>query len=95
VSGPFDTSQDAYDDAEALRGLLEAVNRSGARGDVWRGERAKVRTAYLLGVLDAAGVELRAYDRRIVDWVAGWDVETMQVIADWITRASRQATPQQ
>lgn len=88
MSGPYETGNDAYDDAAGLRELLEAVNRSGARGEEWRSERAKARTGYLLGVLEAAGVELGAYDRHTAEWIAGWEIETIQVIAGWIERAS-------
>jgi hypothetical protein len=45
----------------------------------------------LVGVL--AGVELGAWDRRIVDWLAGWDAMTVLTIASWIARAGeREAT---
>lgn len=40
-----------------------------------------------------AGVELGAWDRRILDWLAGWDTTTVLTIASWIARASeRQVT---
>jgi hypothetical protein len=39
----------------------------------------------LVGVL--AGVELGAWDRRILDWLAGWDTTTVLTIASWIARA--------
>lgn len=48
----------------------------------------------LLDTLNAAGVALGAYDRRIVDWLAGLDTQTCVVIADLITRAAlRTETP--
>jgi hypothetical protein len=37
-----------------------------------------------------AGVELGAYDKRIVEWLAGWEPSTVAVVCGWITRA-RQA----
>jgi hypothetical protein len=40
----------------------------------------------LAGVL--AGMELGAWDRRILDWLAGWDTTTVLTIASWIVRAS-------
>ena len=46
--------------------------------------------ADLAGVL--AGVELGAWDRRIVDWLAGWDACTVLTIASWVAR-SRAAGP--
>jgi hypothetical protein len=45
----------------------------------------------LVGVLE--GVEPGAWDRRIVDWLAGWDTSTVLTIASWIARAGeREAT---
>jgi len=41
--------------------------------------------ARLLGALD--GVELGAYDRRIVEWLIGWEPSTVAVIAGWVMRA--------
>ncbi|MET8982061.1 hypothetical protein ABZX85_41360 [Streptomyces sp. NPDC004539] len=46
----------------------------------------------LLAELDRAGVELGAYDRLIVDWIAGWDYPTVATIASLIRRAGH--TPQ-
>lgn len=34
-----------------------------------------------------AGVELGAWDQRMVAWLAGWDAATVLTIASWITRA--------
>ena len=42
----------------------------------------------LTGALTAAGVELGAYDERIVSWLAGWEDSICAVIAGWITRAA-------
>jgi len=44
----------------------------------------------LAGVL--AGVELGAWDRRILDWLAGWDASTVLTVASLIAR-SRAAGP--
>lgn len=33
------------------------------------------------------GVELGAWDERIVDWLAGWDSCTVLTIASWLVRA--------
>ena len=51
-----------------------------------RAEQAEM----LAGVL--AGVELGAWDRRIVDWLAGWDASTVVTVASLIAR-SRAAGP--
>jgi hypothetical protein len=39
----------------------------------------------LLGVL--SGVELGAWDRRMVEWLAGWDAAAVLTVASWIARA--------
>ncbi|HYS36664.1 MAG TPA: hypothetical protein VEO01_13650 [Pseudonocardiaceae bacterium] len=41
--------------------------------------------AAMLESLD--GVELGAYDRRIIEWLAGWDIATVGTIASLIYRA--------
>ena len=40
--------------------------------------------AQLLEALD--GVELGAYDRRVVEWLAGWDVPTVAVVVSLFHR---------
>lgn len=44
----------------------------------------------LLQALD--GVELGAYDRRIVDWIGGWDVPTVAVVVSLLHRARAAST---
>jgi hypothetical protein len=39
-----------------------------------------------------AGVELGAWDRRILAWLAGWDAATVVTVASWVAR-SRAAGP--
>ncbi|MFG2145526.1 hypothetical protein ACGFRG_15185 [Streptomyces sp. NPDC048696] len=36
-----------------------------------------------------AGVELGAYDRRIIEWLAGWDSPTVATIASLVLRARK------
>jgi hypothetical protein len=50
-------------------------------GFVPEGERAEI----LAGVL--SGIELGAWDRRIAEWLAGWDAATVMTIASWIARS--------
>ena len=56
------------------------------RGSAPQAEQAEILAEAL------AGVELGAWDRRIVDWLAGWDACTVLTIASWIAR-SRAAGP--
>ncbi len=51
------------------------------RGFVPKAEQAEI----LAGVL--AGIELGAWDRRIAEWLAGWDAATVLTIASWIARS--------
>jgi len=50
-------------------------------GFVPRAEQAEI----LAGVL--AGIELGAWDRRILEWMAGWDACTVLTVASWIARS--------
>jgi hypothetical protein len=50
-------------------------------GFVPRAEQAQI----LAGVL--AGIELGAWDRRILEWMAGWDACTVLTVASWIARS--------
>jgi hypothetical protein len=51
------------------------------RGFVPEAEQAQI----LAGVL--AGIELGAWDRRVVQWLAGWDSCTVLTVASLIARA--------
>ena len=55
-------------------------------GFVPRGEQAEILAAVL------AGIELGAWDQRILSWLAGWDASTVLTVASWIAR-SRAAGP--
>jgi hypothetical protein len=49
--------------------------------------------AILRSILDAAGVELGAYDERILRWFATFaDWGTFAVMASWVQRAANTAT---
>ncbi|WP_328923175.1 hypothetical protein [Streptomyces griseoaurantiacus] len=47
--------------------------------------------AALLAVLAEAGVELGEHDRRIVEWLGGWEWSTVATIASWVRRAGQGA----
>ncbi len=59
------------------RGPVEAP----PHGFMPQAEQAQI----LAGVL--AGIELGAWDRRIVEWLAGWDACTVLTVASLIARA--------
>ena len=51
------------------------------------------RAQILAGAL--AGLELGAWDRRILRWLAGWDTSTALTIASWITRTQARTANQE
>jgi hypothetical protein len=57
----------------------------GETAEQWRARRHAERVAALLEALD--GVELGAYDRRIIGWLADWDTSVIGTIASLIYRA--------
>ena len=75
MSGPFPTEREA-------RSAVQHIFASppGAWED---GNRRLLEDA-----CRAAGVQLGAYDYRILLWLAGWEPSTCAVIAGWITRAA-------
>jgi hypothetical protein len=48
------------------------------------------RLAVLADVL--GGIELGVWDRRILQWMAGWDTCTVLTVASWIARAREAGT---
>ena len=82
-SGPFDTEQQARE-LPAVREVYAAFDR-----DPGAGKMAPHNHRLLTAALEAAGVELGAYDERIAAWLALWEPHTVAVIASWITRAAR------
>ena len=42
-----------------------------------------------------AGLELGAWDRRTLHWLAGWDTSTVLTIASWITRTRARTANQE
>jgi hypothetical protein len=56
-----------------------------------RGTMARFNRDRLTAACAAAGVELGAYDRRIVEWLAGWEPETVAVVVGLVVRAGRAA----
>ncbi|MGB6163440.1 MAG: hypothetical protein WCF33_07245 [Pseudonocardiaceae bacterium] len=55
----------------------------------YRHEPTEERRAALLAALD--GVELGAYDERIVHWLARWDVSVVAGVVSLLWRARQQA----
>jgi hypothetical protein len=55
--------------------------------DEVRAQRHREDAAIILDELADAGVELGAYDQRMINWLAGWEHGTLVTIASWIKRA--------
>jgi len=47
----------------------------------------------LSDTLTAAGVELGAYERQIIDWLSRWEWAAVAVIASWVARAATSREP--
>lgn len=77
MSGPYETERQA---ANTVRHILDSLPGMGAWAD---GNRR-----LLEGACRAAGVQLGAYDYRILLSLAGWESATYAVIAGLITRAA-------
>ncbi|SHI66976.1 hypothetical protein [Streptomyces sp. 3214.6] len=51
------------------------------------------QASVLSDTLTAAGVELGAYERVIIDWLSRWEWATVAVIASWVARAATVREP--
>lgn len=78
--GPYETEGQA---AEVCR---DAYGHPHTPGHMGMANRARLAAA-----CEAAGVELGAYDMRILDWVTRWEPEVCAVIAGVILRAGKAA----
>jgi hypothetical protein len=76
VSGPYETERQA---ADAARHIYDSPPGTGAWG---AGNHKLIEDACI-----AVGVQLGAYDHRILLWLAGWEPSTCAAIAGIITRA--------
>ncbi|MCX3059577.1 hypothetical protein [Streptomyces beihaiensis] len=56
-------------------------------------EEHTVQVAILRDTLTAAGIELGAYERQIIDWLSHWEWATIAVIASWVARAAASHEP--
>ncbi len=74
MSGPYTTEQDALADLP----------------DLPTGPPSHARLKQMTDACSTAGVEVGDYDRRVLEWLAGWEPATVQVVADLIRRAAKQ-----
>jgi hypothetical protein len=80
--GPFETEREARE-LPAVRAVYAAFD-----ADPGLGKMTPHIHRMILDALAAAGVYLGAYDHRIAEWLAGWEPQTVAVIAGWVQRAS-------
>lgn len=81
--GPYDTEQQAA--AEPMPRRWAGLRHAGRPGC----EIRDLKRQALLDACAAAGVQLGNYDRRVLDWLAGWEPTVVQAIAGIISRANR------
>jgi hypothetical protein len=80
-AGPFETEQQARE-TPAVRAMYAAFDRAPSAGKM-----APHIHRVLCEAVTEAGVELGAFDHRILLWLAGWEPQTAVVLAGIITRA--------
>jgi hypothetical protein len=84
MTEPIDTSplrlRPPYDQPDEMRYQRFGVETD----DQWRARIHRDNRAAILEQLD--GVPLGDYDHRIIDWLAGWDVPTIAVVASLLRR---------
>jgi hypothetical protein len=78
--GPYDTEQQTRTEP------MPTAVRSAARSDP--GLASILALDHMVGACADAGVELGTYDRRILEWLAGLEPATVQVVIGLITRAA-------
>ncbi len=83
VAEPFETEAQVRELPE-VQAIYAAFDR-----DPGVGKMAPHNHRLLDEALTAAGVELGAYDRRILSWLAGWEPQTVAVVVGWVARAHR------
>jgi hypothetical protein len=86
MTGPYETEADAL--AEPLAHEVNDLHKPGRyRSDEIGHVVATTQLRHLESACAAAGVELGAFDRQTLAWLAGWEVSTVQVIIGLIARA--------
>lgn len=90
MSGPYATEGDALADLTHLP-AGPPIGTLQERADFLRDARA-ARLRLLTDACSTAGVEVGEFDRRVLEWLTGWEPTTVQVVADLIQRAYRSGT---
>jgi hypothetical protein len=85
IIGPFETDREA---ASCRPSAPSMTPRASTRREVM-GER---NHQLLEETFTASGVELGAYDHRILLWMASWEPEIYAVVAGWVAWANRDSS---
>lgn len=88
LPGPYETEQDTYQ--EPMPARVREIQQRNFRSDLVETSQRESRQAKFAGLIEAcrdAGVEIGAYDRRFLGWLAGYEPSTVQVVIGLITRA--------
>ncbi len=78
MSGQYDTE---------VQAAAELMPRMALRSDLTAEDAERIKVDHLSACCVEAGVELGAYDRRIIAWLGRWEPTTAQVIGALIGRA--------
>lgn len=85
--GPYETEREAL--AEPLYQEVHALHEPGAVSNELIGQVVQdAQFRHIEAACEAAGVELGAFDRRILTWLSGWEAATVQVIIGLVSRAN-------
>jgi hypothetical protein len=85
-AGPYETEQQVRE-LPAVRAIYDAMHASHRPPHLCPiGDERNHRL--LCEALSAAGVELGAYDHRIISWLAGWEPQAVAVVCGLISRAA-------
>lgn len=85
--GPYDTREQARAAAAPLYAAINAADPGGPMTEQIRARRHAAVTTLIDNALHAVGVEFGAYETDIIDWLANWELETVQVVLAWPQRA--------
>jgi hypothetical protein len=90
--GPFDTPEQVFAAAAALRDAVRAVDPDDRLAEQTRARWIDIRAHYIISTLTACGVELGEQDERTVRWMAAMlDQPETIVLLDWVKRARHAA----
>lgn len=87
MTGPYETETETLDEA-----LPQEIRALHASGRVRPGDPDRLVSGTQLRHLEDAcrdaGVDLGAFDRKVLGWLAGYEASTVQVIVGLIARAA-------